>query len=98
MYDILSVLSAKNSSKIRLFWLFGFLAPIDLKLLDFLIVYVELTWCQLFLKYIVFFAPKDFNDLALQSFNFERTQWRLFQKYVMHTKLDISILFIHIRF
>ena len=29
--------------------------------------------------------------MAFQSFNFERTQWRLFQKRVVRTKFDINV-------
>ena len=32
------------------------------------------------------------NYLAFQSFDFERTRWKLFQKRVVHTKLDIYFL------
>jgi len=33
---------------------------------------------------------KTLNDLTFQSFYYERTCWRLFQKRVVRTKLDIS--------
>ena len=36
-----------------------------------------------------FIASKTFNYLAFQSFDFERTWWRLLQKCVVHTKFDI---------
>jgi hypothetical protein len=36
-----------------------------------------------------FIAPKTY--LAFQSFDFERTWWRLFQKRVVHTKFDIFV-------
>jgi len=35
-----------------------------------------------------FIAPKTLKYLASQSFDFERTWWRLFQKRVMHIKFD----------
>ena len=38
-----------------------------------------------------FHAPKLLYYLAFQSFDFERTWWKLFQKCVMHTKFDIYI-------
>ena len=38
-----------------------------------------------------FIVPKTLNYLAFQSFNFERTWWRLFQKCVVRTKLDIYV-------
>jgi hypothetical protein len=38
-----------------------------------------------------FIAPKSLNDLAFQSFDFENTWWRLFQKHVVRTKLDIYV-------
>jgi len=31
------------------------------------------------------------NYSAFQSFDFERTWWRLFQKCVMHTRFDIYV-------
>jgi hypothetical protein len=39
-----------------------------------------------------FIASKTLNYLAFQSFNFEHTWWRLFQKRVVHTKLDTLYL------
>ena len=36
-------------------------------------------------------APKTFNYLAFQSFEFKHTWWRLFQKRVVHTKFDIYV-------
>ena len=36
-----------------------------------------------------FIAPKTLNYLAFQSFDFERTWWRLIQKRVVRTKFDI---------
>ena len=38
-----------------------------------------------------FIAPKTLNYLAFQSFDLEITWWRLFQKRVMRTKLDIYV-------
>jgi hypothetical protein len=38
-----------------------------------------------------FIAPKTLNDLVFQSFDFENTWWRLFQKHVVRTKLDIYV-------
>jgi len=38
-----------------------------------------------------FIAPKTFNYLAFQSFDFGRTWWRLFQKRVVRTKFDIYV-------
>jgi len=32
---------------------------------------------------------KIWNYMSIQSFDFERTWWRLFQKPAVHTKLDI---------
>jgi len=43
-----------------------------------------------------FIAPKTLNYLAFQSFDIERTWWRLFQERVMRTKFDIYV-FIHSR-
>jgi hypothetical protein len=37
------------------------------------------------------FAPNTLNNLAFQSFDFERTWWRLFQKRVVRTKFDIYV-------
>ena len=39
-----------------------------------------------------FIAPKTLNYLAFQSFNIERTWWRLFQKRVVRTNFDIYVL------
>jgi hypothetical protein len=36
-------------------------------------------------------APKTFDYLAFQSFDVERTWWRLFQKRVVRTKFDIYL-------
>jgi hypothetical protein len=36
--------------------------------------------------------PKTLNYMAFQSFDFERTLLRLFQKRVVRTKLDIYVL------
>ena len=38
-----------------------------------------------------FIFPKSLNYLAFQSSDFERIWWRLFQKHVMCTKLDIYV-------
>jgi hypothetical protein len=38
-----------------------------------------------------FIAPKTLNYLAFQSFDFERTWWRLLQKRVVRSKFDISL-------
>jgi hypothetical protein len=38
-----------------------------------------------------------FNYLALQSFDIESTWWRLFQKCVVHTKLDIFFFLLNER-
>ena len=38
-----------------------------------------------------FIAPKTFNYLVFQSFDFERTWLSLFQNRVVRTKLDIYI-------
>ena len=38
-----------------------------------------------------FIALKTINYLAFQSFDFERTRWRLFQKRVERTKFDIYV-------
>jgi hypothetical protein len=42
-------------------------------------------------RHFGFIAPKTLNYLALQSFDFERTWWRLFQKRVMRTKVYIYV-------
>ena len=39
----------------------------------------------------VFIAPKTLNYSVFQSFDFERTLWRLFQKHAVYTKLDIYV-------
>ena len=39
-------------------------------------------------------APKALNSLTFQSFDFERTWWRLFQKRVVCTKFEIYVLLI----
>ena len=39
-------------------------------------------------------APKALNDLAFQSFDFERTWWRLLWKRVVRTKFDIYVFII----
>ena len=38
-----------------------------------------------------FIAPKIFNYLDFQSFDFEITWWRLFQKRVVRPKFDIYV-------
>ena len=38
-----------------------------------------------------FIAPKPLDYLAFQSFGFERTWWRLFQKRIVRTKFDIYV-------
>jgi len=38
-----------------------------------------------------FIGHKALNYLAFQSFDFERTWWRLFQKRVVRTKYDIYV-------
>jgi len=38
-----------------------------------------------------FIAPKTLNFLAFQSFDFESTWWKLFQKRVVRTKFDIYV-------
>jgi len=38
-----------------------------------------------------FIAPKTLNYLAFNSFDFERTWWRLIQKRVVRTKFDIYV-------
>ena len=40
------------------------------------------------------FSTKFFNYLTFQSFDFERTRWRLFQKRVVRTKFDIYVCII----
>ena len=40
---------------------------------------------------LVFLLRKHFSYLAFQSLDFERTWWRLSQKLVLHTKLDIYV-------
>jgi hypothetical protein len=39
-----------------------------------------------------FIAPKTLSYFAFQSFDFERTWWRFFQKRVLRTNLDIYVL------
>jgi hypothetical protein len=41
-----------------------------------------------------FITPKHLYYLAFQSFDFEHTLWRLFQKRVVRTKFDIYVLFV----
>ena len=53
------------------------------KLVDTLIY--NNTW------FLVFMLQKLLNYLAFQPFDFERTWWRLFQKRVVHTRLDIYV-------
>jgi len=43
-----------------------------------------------------FIAPKSVNYFAFQSFDFERTWWRFFQKRVVRTKFGIYV-FIYLR-
>jgi hypothetical protein len=45
----------------------------------------------LFVCHMQLLLPKLFNYLAFQSFNFERTWWKLFQKDVVRTKFDIYV-------
>ena len=40
---------------------------------------------------LVLLLPKLLNYLAFESFDFERTSWRLFQKRVVRTKFDIYV-------
>ena len=40
-----------------------------------------------YLSHLVFTLLKIWNYMGIQSFNFERTWWRLFQKLVVRTKL-----------
>ena len=40
---------------------------------------------------LFFFAPKTLNYLVFQSFDFQRTWWRLVQKRVVCTKFDILV-------
>ena len=46
-------------------------------------------------RHFGFIAPKTI--LGVQSFDFERTRWRLFQKRVVRTKFDIYVLFSRFR-
>ena len=41
-----------------------------------------------------FIAPKALNYLAFQSFDFDRTWWKLFQKRVVRTKFDNYVFII----
>jgi hypothetical protein len=45
----------------------------------------------LFKSPLVFLLQKHLSYLAFQSFDFERTWWRLSQKLILHTKLDIYV-------
>jgi hypothetical protein len=40
---------------------------------------------------LCFIAPKTINSFAFQSFDLERTWWRLFEKCVVRTKFDIYV-------
>jgi len=40
-------------------------------------------------SYFGFIASKTLNYLAFQTFDFEHTWWRLFQKRVVRTKFEI---------
>jgi hypothetical protein len=64
--------------------------------------YVSLVWYDVCLLHNVFMpfgfiAGKYFNYMTFQSFDFEDTWWRIFQKRVMRTKFDIYV-FIFIYF
>ena len=50
-----------------------------------------LGWLSFLFKPFCFIAPKTYY-LAYQSFDFERTWWRLFLKPVVRTKFDIYVL------
>ena len=54
---------------------------------------ISITICLSFRPF-GFIAPKTLNYLAFQSFDFERTWWRLFQKGVVCTKFDMIYTFI----
>ena len=41
-----------------------------------------------------FIDPKTLNQMAFQSFGFERTWWKLFQKRVVRTKFDIYVFIV----
>ena len=55
------------------------------------------VWCSIYIdwligvpyKHVGFIARKTLNYLNFQSFDFERTWWRLFQKLIVCIKLDI---------
>ena len=51
---------------------------------------LSLFWLSC-LGLLVLVLPKLLNYLAFQSFDFERTWWRLFQKDVVRTKFDIYV-------
>ena len=51
----------------------------------------DFTLCILCRPLIGFIASNTLNYLAFQSFDFEHTWWRLFQKRVVRTKLDINV-------
>ena len=53
---------------------------------------ISVTICLSFRPF-GFIAPKTLNYLAFQSFDFERTWWRLFQKRVVRTKFDIYLFY-----
>ena len=46
---------------------------------------------------IIFNNDIFFNDFAFQPFDFECLWWRLFQKRVMRTKLDIYVCIISLQ-
>ena len=48
-------------------------------------------------RHFGFIAPKTLNYLAFQSFDFERTWWRLIQTRVVRTKFDIYVFINWIR-
>jgi hypothetical protein len=60
--------------------------------MDVLIDKVVVLYRTVLMTYVfLFFDPKAYNYLAFQSFDYERTGWRLFQKRFVHTKFDIYI-------
>ena len=76
-----------------LFMPFGYPVYVILFMLSclcpFPILFMLSCLCYPVLCPLVILLPNTLNYLSFQSFNFERTWWRLFQKRVVHTKFDI---------
>jgi hypothetical protein len=70
------------------YWNLQFLNNVNVNKTKVLLPQVKQILAILF-RFFGFIAPKIFNYMAFQSFDFERTWWRLFQKYVVGIKFDI---------